>query len=296
MTLPGPILTNRDSKILIDIYRYRYLSISQIKELYFPSLQTTYRRLRALSKLGMLKGYRAPSIPDSIYYLDSKGAEVVAQALQVTVEDLGWHRTSRAPKDYYFLQHFLEVNDFRIALTLGCPRVGLSLVGFIPEYLTEKTPQGELKKYIKDIVCNINNQEEAISHTPDAVFALGKNQSAALFFLEVDRGTEVISDEYKGVLKMFKFYLNYLTSGSYQRYQTDFNCNSFRLFRTLFVTTSATRIANIREVVSNFPFPFAEKAKKLIWLTEQKNINPTTIFQEIWQTADAEDNNRYRIG
>lgn len=294
MTAPGPILTERDSSILVDIYRYRYLSISQIRQLYFPSLQTTYRRLRALTKLGMVKGYRAPNIPDSIYYLDGKGAEVVAQALKLSLEDLGWHRTSRSPKDYYFLQHFLQVNDFRIALTLTCPSAGLGLTGFIPEYFTEKTQQGELKKYIKDIVCNINNAEELISHTPDAVFALAKNQATGLFFLEVDRGTEVISDENKGVLKSVKFYLNYFKTGNYQRYQTDFNCNPFRGFRALFVTTSATRIANIREVISNFPFE--EKPKRFIWFTEQKNINPKTIFQDIWLSADVEDSTRYRIG
>jgi hypothetical protein len=60
------------------------------------------------------------------------------------------------------------------------------------------TKQGFVKKYIRDSVGKY-------SHTPDAVFALEKEGNAALFFLEIDRGIEVVSDPEKGLLKAVVF-------------------------------------------------------------------------------------------
>jgi len=65
-------------------------------------------------------------------------------------------------------------------------------------------------------VCDIANKALQYSHTPDAVFALEKEGNAALFFAEIDRGTEIVSDPEKGFLKRVKFYLNYWVDGKYQ--------------------------------------------------------------------------------
>jgi hypothetical protein len=132
-------LTQRDVAVLIDVYKHRYLSVSQIEALHFPSKRTSYRRLQALLMLGYLKAFTVPSINERIYYLDTPGAEVVAGEMQVSVDDLKWHRSMRAPKDYYFLRHFLAINDFRITLTRACQENPITLLGFIPEYVGEKT-------------------------------------------------------------------------------------------------------------------------------------------------------------
>ena len=218
----------------------------------------------------------------------------MAERLGVQIADLKWNRPSHVPKDYYFMRHFLKAGDFRIALTLACRSSDIRLLGFIPEYYGEKSVKGAPVKYIKDFICDIVDPAQSISHTPDAVFALTKSQNAALFFLEIDRGTEVISDENKGVLKSVRFYLNYLVSGGYQRYKQDFGCSSFKGFRTLIVTTSETRVENIRQVISSFNF--ADKAKKFIWLTTELSIDSNIIFQPIWLSADAGDLTRYLIG
>lgn len=295
------MLTKRDASVLLDIYKYRYLSVSQIQRLHFPSLQTTYRRLRALCALELIKGFLAPHITEHIYYLQSAGAEIVANGLGVEVSALRWTTTSRAPKDYYFLRHFLAASDFRIALSRACDASdsAITLRGFIPEYYGQQRGgdgggNGELKKYIKDIVCDIADRADKFSHTPDAVFALEKNTNVALFFLEVDRGTEVVGNREKGVLKCVRFYLNYLLSGGYRRYETDFNCGSLRGFRALIVTTSLSRIRNMREAVSGLEID--EKAKQFIWLAESKAIEARGVLAPIWCSADARDENTYRIG
>ena len=171
--------------------------MSQIQRLHFPSLQTAYRRLRALSALGHVKSFTVPTIAEHIYHLAEPGAVVAAGVLGVAVADLKWRQADRAPKDYYFLQHFLKVNDFRIALTQGGTGE-LRLLGFIPEYYGNKTAAGGMIKYIRDVACDIQRADSEINHTPDAVFALGKGDNTTLFFLEIDRGTEIVTNEEKG--------------------------------------------------------------------------------------------------
>jgi hypothetical protein len=166
-----------------------------------------------------LKAFTVPSVSGRVFYLDKYGAEVVAGEMEVDITDLQWNRVSQAPKDYRFLKHFMAINDFRITLTLACQTSGLTLLGFIPEYIGEKTPQGHVKKYLRDQVCNVADVTRNLSHTPDAAFALEKEGRAALFFVEIDRGIEVVNDPQKGFLKSIVFYLNYWQQKAYTRYQ-----------------------------------------------------------------------------
>ena len=299
MTEARNMLTERDVALLCDLYKYRYLSVSQIRRLHFPSLQTAYRRLRALMALGLIKSFLAPHITEHIYYLDMAGAIQVAGSLGVEVSELRWTQNARTPKDYYFLRHFLAVSDFRIALTGACGESGIRLLGFIPEYYGEKSERGLVTKYIKDYVCDIGDHSRKMTHTPDAVFALEKNGRPALFFLEIDRGTEVIGDEEKGVLKCAKFYLNYLVGGQYRRYEADFGCAPFKGFRALIVTTSEQRVENIRQAVTT-RLSFPDKARQFIWLASngQVRVNDTSsgVFSSTWRSADAGDSTLYRIG
>jgi hypothetical protein len=287
------MVTERDIQVLLDVYKYRYLSVSQIQRLHFPSLQTTYRRLRALSNLGYLVGFHAPTMTEHLYYLGPQGGSEVAAALGIEPEALKWKDISRPPKDYYFLRHFLKATDFRINLTAACQDGELSLLGFIPEYHGQRTENGGLAKYIKDFVCDVRDGREQINHTPDAVFALQKHGTPALFFLEIDRGTEVITDAERGVLKACRFYLNYLLSGNYSRYVADFGVQAFRGFRALLVTTSEQRVTNIRSAVA--ALPFEDKAKRFIWLATYGDLDQS-ITAAAWRSADATDNAVYRIG
>jgi hypothetical protein len=287
------VVTERDVLVLVDVYKYRYLSVSQIQRLHFPSLQTTYRRLRALTSLGYLSGFLAPTMSEHLYHLGPQGGSEVAAALGIEPSDLKWKDVSRPPKDYYFLRHFLKVTDFRIALAEACSSAGISLLGFIPEYYGQKTDAGGLAKYIKDFVCDVRDGGAPINHTPDAVFALQKNGAPALFFLEIDRGTEVITDLERGVLKSIRFYLNYLLSGKYSRYAGDFGVPAFRGFRTLLVTTSEQRVTNIRTAVASLAFE--DKAKRFVWLSHEAEIL-AGVFEPVWRSADAGDAGIYKIG
>src|SRR5215471_8617232 len=111
-----PKITPRDITAIMSLYRFRYLTGSQLQRLHFPSLAAMWRRVHALLDMGFIKAFSAPHIPERIFYLDKKGAEIVAIESCVAMEELHWHQHQRTPKDYYFLRHFLAVNDFFITL------------------------------------------------------------------------------------------------------------------------------------------------------------------------------------
>jgi hypothetical protein len=288
-----PQLTIRDITLLLDVYKYRYLSVPQVQSLHFPSLRTAYRRLQALTNLGYLKAFTVPHISGRVFYLDKPGAEVVAGELQIAFEELEWHRSMKAPKDYYFLRHFLAINDFRILLVKACNE-SIVLRGFIPEYFGQKQEGGQVKKYIRDRVCDITNSAYHHSHTPDGVFSLEKDGKPALFFLEIDRGTEKLNDPKEGVMKAVLFYLNYWESKQYRRYGENFNA-SFATFRALFITTSGERIRHIRQAVSNLSFP-KETPKRFFWLTTERRIIRDGLFSPIWVSMERTDQQVYAIG
>jgi len=150
-----PHITARDIAIFLDLYHYRYLSFSQLVRLHFPAPDSAYNRLRILKREGFVKTFHAPAIAERIFHLDTAGAKLVAAELDTDVKELSWYRYSKTPKDYYYLRHFLAINDFRILITQACVETPITLLGFIPEYIGEKTKQGHVKKYLRDSVKSV---------------------------------------------------------------------------------------------------------------------------------------------
>jgi hypothetical protein len=280
-------VTERDIALLQDVYTYRYLTTSQLRKLHFSSDKTAWRRLQILSELGFIKPFTAPAIPERIFYLNKKGAEIISVQLQVSLEDLSWNRLTRQPKDYYFLRHFLAINDFLILLTQACQKSSIALLGFIPEYQGEQTKERYVKKAIRD---NVN----MLSHTPDGVFALEKNGKPALFFLEIDRGTEIVSNPQIGLLKAVVFYLHYWKSQNWWQYKSLLN-GDFQTFRTLIVTTTKQRVQHLRDAASSYSF-HDSRAKRFIWATTEKELTLDWIFEPIWLSLESNDATLYKIG
>ena len=278
-------LTDRDIAVILSVYTYRYLSASQIERLHFPSKRTAWRRIQTLLELGCLKSFTVPTVAERLFCLDKKGAELIAIELHEDLEDLDWHKQTRAPKDYFFLKHFMAINDFRILLTSACNAQPIKLLGFIPEYIGEQK-QGFVKKYIRDVV-------DDLSHTPDGVFALEKDGKPALFFLEIDRGTEIVGDAQKGLLKAIVFYLHYWDKGGYTRYNKDFE-REFGAFRLLLVVPSQARLNHIRQEAGKLTI-LQEVAKRFLWGTVDSWLRAETVFDPIWQSMDATDQTAYQI-
>jgi hypothetical protein len=291
----GPVVTTRDTEILVAIYKFRFLSLAQIERLFFPSTQTANRRVRVLGAKDLVEVFRPPGFPERIVSLTRKGLEAAAGKLELPVEALGNSTARTQPKDYYFLRHFLAVADFRVNLTRACEqRPDLKLLGFVADHVVERTDQGGFRRLTRDLACDIPVGGEKVGHTPDAVFALQRGKDAALFFLEADRGTESVSHPERGFAKTLRFYLSYLASGGYRRYQDLFGVPSFKTVRVLVATSSRARLAHIRAAGAALQFKPAD-ALGLIWLAETSAVTEETIFSSIWVSLDPGDAKTYRI-
>lgn len=290
------ILTERDHELLVSLLKYRYLSTSQVQRLHFPSEQTAARRLRLLETAGFVTTFKTVANSDRLATLARRGAEIVAEHLGTPIEALGWDGRREQPKDYQFLKHFLAAADFRITLTQACAiRPELRLLGFIPEHVVDGAAGGDLKKHIRDVSTDAMDPRQKIFHAPDGVFALQRGEAGALFFLEIDRGTEVLSNPARGVLKIVRFYLSSLVSGSYQRYQTEFGvAQPFKAFRTLLVVSSAERLQNIRQICGTCTFS-PEHAKRFLWLTTDDALADGSLLSRVWASLDPSDTRNYKI-
>lgn len=288
----GKRLTERDTAVVVSIYKYRYLTASQIARIHFPSGQTANRRLRSLVDQGHVAYFVVPNIAERIYRLTQAGARLVAGVIGVSENELLWRKGSAAPKDYYFMKHFVAVSDFRIGLHEACNESDVDLLGFIPEFYGKQHASGRVAKYIKDVVFDRADPAKKITHTPDAVFALSKNGSPALFFLELDRGTETISNPERGVFKMIRFYESLAAEGKYRGYAEDFGVETFKNFRLLIVTTSANRIANMKRAVGGADR--AQRVHAFFWLTTAEALDEG-VFRASWTSLAEADMATYQI-
>ena len=284
-------LTERDSEVLMSVYTYRYLTTAQIERLHFPSRRTAQRRLSRLAGSGLLTYFTVPAIADRIYMLTRRGASHIARSMSIAPDELLWSKRSGPPKDYYFMKHFVGISDFRISLTRATEHSMISLLGFIPEHYGTKHASGRITKYIKDVSFSTREPGERILHTPDAVFALESKGKALLFFLEIDRGTETISNPNKGVGKMVRFYEAYANEGRYRGYAQDFGCAAFGNFRLLIVTTTQRRIGNMRNALGDARNP----VHKFFWLTTSDKVTEASILERQWVSLDGSDEAAYGI-
>jgi hypothetical protein len=130
--------TDRDGSTMEDIYGFDgVLSLKQIDRLHYSGKGRSQprQRMRTLFANGYVKMPDAQNIHrvplgETIYWLDRKGAEVVAARLSVTVEELGWRRNPR----WSWIEHDLAVNDFRIQIRQACAAFpDLTLRPWVPE-------------------------------------------------------------------------------------------------------------------------------------------------------------------
>lgn len=288
----GPITTERDLDILSGLLRFRYLTVSQIQLLYFPSARTAYRRLQALRGLEHVAAFQVPRISDAIYELTKSGALCLAGDKGLQEKELGFVRR-RKPSDDYFLRHLLGINDVLIAFDRACEKAAIEIVEVIPDYLGTVDAKGHPQKRGRDRAPAPDGQKEKLVHTPDSVIILRKEERYALLFLEIDRGTEDLSNPEKGFLKAMRFYLGYYQSGGYKRYERD--AINFKSFRVLVVTSSPTRLSNMRDRVTYNIDAAAKLKQALLWGAGADSISAESILNRVWVPLLAGDTKMYAI-
>jgi hypothetical protein len=285
-------VTSRDIELLVSLYRYRCLSTAQVKRLLFPSDQTVRRRLHHLAGAGYLRVLRIPGVAERVVVLADRGADLVAGQLGVPPETITYATLGREMRHPFFVQHHLDVTDFRLSLEHECRTSSFRLLGFLPEFINRRVEGGRIEKYLRDVIATGDGET---AHVSDGVFAVERDGRAALFHVEIDRGTEVVSRPDRGVLKAMRFYLDYLRQGAYQRYRDDFGLGEpFSGFRVLFVTTSDRRITRIRDASASIDNT-TDGARRFIWLAPQARIDAEGVLQATWKSLDPTDTTSYRI-
>jgi len=261
-------LTERDQRILEAIHVYDgLLSFSQIKRMFFTGKSQAELRLRLLYQNGYLNRpdkEQRRKIPEMVYWLDRKGAEVVASLNSITVQDLGWRKDPR----WFQIDHDLAVNDFRLDIENAC-RVtpNIRLETWVPESDFLAFPdrikylhgQQELSRYIR----------------PDGYFMLATNQHLIRYLLEIDRSTE---DNPRFFRDKILPGLAYIKS---QAYEERFG---HRSGRWLVVTTGKRRMKNMLLQAKR------ANTKGLFYFTTFDQINfETILFSPIWVRTDRPD-------
>ena len=117
-------LTPRDLEILKALYRYRFLTTTQLTNMFFRSKSFAGRRLRKLYDHGYIDRIYRPVTEgraELLYALWTRGARALSRKLHISRKDLGWSK-NKNKVGTEFLEHELEIGRFHLALEQGCAR------------------------------------------------------------------------------------------------------------------------------------------------------------------------------
>ena len=67
------LITKRDIAVLVDVYKYRYLSVSQIKHYISPLTKNRMEAVTGTNQLKYLKAFTVAGYSERIFYLDQIG-------------------------------------------------------------------------------------------------------------------------------------------------------------------------------------------------------------------------------
>jgi hypothetical protein len=116
----GKFLTERDREVIEAVYEARYLTRSQIQQLYFGSATRAKTRLRILFNNGWLRKREVGQNREDVYYLGVKGRHLIEERLkldrEVVAKVSGIAGSGANP--LLFLDHELSVSALYVALKL----------------------------------------------------------------------------------------------------------------------------------------------------------------------------------
>lgn len=178
-------VTDRDRRILRDVWEHRYLTSAHLARLHFSHPKLAQRRLRALTQAGLLQRFapedaRRAGFQTWWYCLARAGARHVSEAHGLPLAAV--LPPTRMPRTVGFLAHHALVTDFRLWLAEACA----STPEFAHRYLPGDAPRGEGQRAALPL-------PDARVVLPDGAFVLSRGERHALFLLEADRATEPLT-------------------------------------------------------------------------------------------------------
>ncbi len=265
---PNMRITARDTRILEAIHAFDgMLGFSQIRRLFFTGESQAEERMKLLYQhryVNRPNQNQRRYFPEMVYWLDRKGAELVASLNSVSLAELGWRKEPR----WFQVEHDLAVNDFRLDLIDACQAN--------PEITLETwVPESEFWTYADTVTYSYNDHKLQRRVRPDGFFMLSTERNRIRYLLEIDRSTE---DNPRFLREKVLPGLAYLDSPAYEQ---RFGHHSGRW---LVVTTGPRRMANMLSQARR------ANTKGLFYFTTYDQLNVETILMmPIWRRVDRPD-------
>lgn len=260
------VLTARDKQIIKAVWQYRFLSSSQIRELFFSSKSKADRRLRELYDHGFIDRIAIPVVQgrgELIYALWDKGAEILSRDLGLERKELKWNR-QRNRIQPQFMQHELNLGGFRMAVekeTGNNAEIKLLFWHNGEELRTKLRTQFTASNFV-------SNKGDLLR--PDAFFGIETTKGKLYFFVEVDRGTESLPV----IRQKAHLYSSGYTKGGFELEL------GIKKFRSLFISETEDRMVKLVSATKESLCPF------LFWFTSQSAVDGTALFsRKIWSVA-----------
>jgi hypothetical protein len=247
---------------LASIQRYRFLTIDQFARIACLHRITCAKKLRLFEEQGFLGHFGNTGVPGygktpKAYFLTRKGWELLSVESGVPPEALGGYKEVKveaawSPQMY----HRLATIDLLIALECAVlRRPHLAIVKTFLEY--RRIKRGE--RIVPETTDYVDSEEASENKIiPDAAYILENRETKrrALFFLEMDMGTERITTAFVGnkqtvLHQKFSQYDRYLKSFRYTKTYAEYG--EFRSFILLFVTLQQARMENTRRELLDLP-------------------------------------------
>ncbi len=271
-------LVPRDQEILAFVNDSRYATTSHIRRYVFPenrSPQSCRRRVKALFHHGYLERVQPLVVPEKgsselAYCLGWQGREFL-KGHGVAVKSF----QNRQQVRQQFLQHALDVTEFRVVCTEGLRRQQLvTLRRYVADFELKSRLHGLVGLQRRRLYTEVVHpcSPEPLVVFPDSMLILqGLGEFEAhkrVLFLEIDRGTMPIRRLQDKVLG----YDLYHQQGIHKKFA---NVASFTV---LFQTSSEKRARNIRRGLMGI------SGTNLVWVTAVQQVTAETIlFGDIWR-------------
>lgn len=275
-------LKTTDCEILKYLAEYRLLTVSQVAAVFHKSRQVIRRRLRDLEEGGLVEVVgselgRGRGRPEGSLGLTDQGIDVLKEK-GLLGQDVPYDKV--LGDCLFAASHQILLNWFRIHLKEVeriLPRLNIKVLAQESPFLP-KAQDG--RTFITDHSPVPGPGMKGVTFRPDAVFAIADSVEGktCLFFLEVDRGTEIMASpkrDMKDIRQKIVNYQWYFQSGGYKRYEAVFGA-SLRGFRLLFLTSTYGGLVALCKLTREM------EPSNFVWLTECGRLFADGASAEIW--------------
>lgn len=252
------------------------MTTSQVAHLFFTTKRRAEKRLRQLFDAELVERLFRPvavGTAEIIYVLDKAGVNLLSQELGSDRGEINDARIKAKKLKPFFLDHFIEINQFRLSVTLAAPTNNCRLLFW--KYANELQNRNEQGVLISDHVVDPENPTQKIPVTPDGFFGLETPRGDAFFFVEVDRAT-MDNPRFKRKMRGFA---RYWLDGVYRA-----KWGYEKPFRVL-TTTTKRRVPNLLLTTGRLS---EKQLLPIFHFTNRENITPEQVFGKIWQIPNAQ--------